>query len=60
VAIGGRTLYLHSTQVISGVLLIVLGVLLFSGQMTAFSEQLATSPLTELGLSIERWVDGLW
>ncbi|MBX3070596.1 MAG: cytochrome c biogenesis protein CcdA [Thermomicrobiales bacterium] len=60
VAVGGRTLYLHSTQVISGVLLIVLGVLLFSGQMTAFSEQLATSPLTELGLSIERWVDGLW
>ncbi len=56
----GRTLFLHSTQVISGLLLIVLGVMLFSGQMTALSESLASSPLTELGLSIERRIDALW
>ncbi|MGE3798135.1 MAG: cytochrome c biogenesis CcdA family protein [Thermomicrobiales bacterium] len=56
----GRDWYFHSTQVVSGVLLMLLGALLFSGQMTTLSENLASSPLTELGLSIERWIDGLW
>ncbi|MEZ4498704.1 MAG: cytochrome c biogenesis CcdA family protein [Thermomicrobiales bacterium] len=56
----GRSVYLHSTQVISGLLLVLLGFLLLSGQMTALSQQLATSPLTELGLSIERWINDLW
>jgi cytochrome c-type biogenesis protein len=57
--IGGRVLYLHSTSVISGILLIGLGVLLMTGQMAALSQQLASSPLTELGLKVEGWIDGL-
>jgi cytochrome c-type biogenesis protein len=57
--VAGRTLYLHSTAVISGALLILLGVLLATGQMTALSEQMVDSPLTEFDLRIERWVDDL-
>lgn len=59
VRVFGHTLYLHSTGVVSGVLLIGLGILLASGQMTAISEWLVASPLTELDLRIERWVDDL-
>lgn len=55
----GRTLYLHSTQVISGLLLIVLGILLLTGQMTAMSEQLASSRLAQVGVDIEAWIDRL-
>jgi cytochrome c-type biogenesis protein len=60
VRVAGRTLYLHSTSVISGLLLILLGLLLFSGQMTVLSERLASSPLTELGLEIEQRIDALF
>ncbi len=60
ISLGGRILYLHSTSVISGLLLIALGIMLLTGQMTALSERLATSPLTELGLRIERWIDGIF
>ena len=55
-----KTLYLHSTSVISGVLLILLGVLLISGEMARMSEQLASSPLTRLGLEIEDWVNSVF
>lgn len=53
----GRTLYLHSTAVISGVLLIGLGILLATGTMTAISQQLVSSPLTEFDLRLEHWID---
>ncbi len=60
VTLFGKTFYFHSTSVISGILLILLGFLLLSGQMTALSEQLASSPLTELGLRIEEWLNSLF
>jgi cytochrome c-type biogenesis protein len=56
----GHELYLHSTSVIRGVLLKALGLLLLTGQMTAISESLATSPLAELGLEIEERINDLW
>ena len=56
----GHTFYFHSTSVISGLLLILLGILLMSGQMTALSQQLASSPLTELGIRIEEWLNSLF
>lgn len=57
--IAGRTIYLHSTELISGALLIALGLLLATGQLTTISEQLVSSPLTEFDLKIERWIDDL-
>jgi cytochrome c-type biogenesis protein len=59
VNVAGRTLYLHSTGVISGILLIGLGLLLMTGQLTEISRQLVSSPLTEFDLRIERWMDDL-
>lgn len=57
--LAGRALYLHSTAVISGVLLIALGILLATGQMAAISERMLSSSITEFGLEVERWIDGL-
>jgi cytochrome c-type biogenesis protein len=56
--LSGRTLYLHSTSMVSGLLLIALGLLLATGQMTIISERLAASPLAELGVRLEEWLNG--
>ena len=58
--VGNVTLFAHSTSLISGVLLISLGVLLLTGQMTALSAWLAQSPLATLGLRLEEWLDRMW
>ncbi len=60
VRVGPVTLFAHSTSVISGVMLIALGVLLLTGQMTALSAWLAQSPLATLGLRLEEWLDKMW
>jgi cytochrome c-type biogenesis protein len=57
-SIGGKTLFLHSTAMISGLLLIGLGVLLATGQMTMLSQELAGSRLAQLGVEIEGWIPG--
>ena len=44
----GRELYLHSTSVISGVLLIIMGVLLLSGNLTAITRAAANYTSTYL------------
>ena len=59
VEVAGRVLYLHSTAVISGLLLIGLGLLLATGQMTVISQKLVSSPLTAFDLRIERWIDDI-
>jgi cytochrome c-type biogenesis protein len=41
VKVFGRELYLHSTSVISGLLLIFMGALLFSGKMTVITQMTA-------------------
>ncbi|HEU4325276.1 MAG TPA: cytochrome c biogenesis protein CcdA [Roseiflexaceae bacterium] len=50
--LGGTTLYLHTTSIASGVLLIVVGVLLATGQLTTLSRGAAQLPLNQ-------WVLGL-
>ncbi|HYF62465.1 MAG TPA: cytochrome c biogenesis CcdA family protein [Herpetosiphonaceae bacterium] len=39
IKLGSRTILLHSTNVLSGLLLIVVGVLLFSGKLSAFNNE---------------------
>ena len=51
--IGFTTLHLHTTSVISGVLMIAMGVLLATGQMTELSRWAAQSPLSRLALDLE-------
>ncbi|MER3439054.1 MAG: cytochrome c biogenesis protein CcdA, partial [Chloroflexota bacterium] len=58
--LGRISVVAHSTSVISGVMLIALGVLLLTGQMTALSAWLAQSPLTDVGLAIEQRLDRIW
>lgn len=59
VSVLGKELYLHSTAIVSGLLLIGLGILLATGTMTTISQQLVSSPLTEFDLRLERWIDDI-
>lgn len=56
VKIAGHTLYLHTTSIISGVLLLVVGWLLATGQLYLFTQRMATGSASGLGLSIEDWL----
>lgn len=53
VALGRTTLHLHTTSVISGVLLIAMGVLLATGQLTALSQWSVQTPVTQWVLDLE-------
>lgn len=53
VNLGFTTLHLHSTSIISGVLLIAMGTLLASGQFNIFSQWAVRTPLTQWVLSLD-------
>lgn len=52
-SLGTRTMYLHTTSIISGVLLIAMGILLASGQLATLSAWAIQSPITRWILDIE-------
>jgi cytochrome c-type biogenesis protein len=54
--IGSHSLLLHSTSAISGLLLIVVGLLLATGQMTVLGAQLAGSDLAQWAVGLEDWL----
>ncbi|CAN5607338.1 cytochrome c biogenesis CcdA family protein [soil metagenome] len=58
VSVFGRTLQLHTISILSGVLLIGLGILLFTGEMTRISQELAGSRLAQFSVKIEGWLPG--
>jgi cytochrome c-type biogenesis protein len=58
--LGFTTLYLHTTSVISGVLLIVVGALLASGQLTWLSQWSQTTPLGQWAVGLEEAIDRLF
>ena len=58
VRLGDRQLFLHTTAMLSGLVLIGLGILLATGQMTALGQELAGSRLAQLGVEIEGWLPG--
>lgn len=51
--LGQHTLYLHTTSVASGLLLIAIGLLLATGQLSIFSQWALRSPLTQWVLNLE-------
>lgn len=59
-SLGGRSVALHSTALVSGVLLIALGVLLATGMMTEMSTWLASSPVALWGVEVEERVRSLF
>lgn len=53
----GRTLYLHTTSMLSGALLIVMGALLATGQLSRLSEWTQQTPLAQWVLELEQALD---
>jgi cytochrome c-type biogenesis protein len=56
----GRTLYLHTTSILSGLLLILVGYLLASGNLAFFSQQASATRLGEWALEIEQWISRIF
>ena len=54
--IAGRELHLHTTSVISGLLLVLVGYLLASGQLFVFSTWASGTPMGRWALEIETWL----
>ena len=55
--LGFTTLYLHSTSVASGILLIIIGILLATGQLSAINAWAQATPLGEWAVELESWLD---
>jgi cytochrome c-type biogenesis protein len=60
VRLGPWTLYLHTTSILSGVLLIAMGWLLASGQLTVITNAATGNPLSQWVLEIEEAMQGLF
>lgn len=59
VNIGGKEILLHTTSMMSGALLILMGILLASGNLAALSEWSQQTSLAQLTLSLEIWLSNL-
>lgn len=58
--IGGRTLQLHTTSMLSGAMLILVGALLATGQLTWFTQRMASGIGAQIALAIESWLAGIF
>ena len=58
--LGFTTLYLHTTSIASGVLLVIIGVLLATGQLTALSEWSQQTRMGEWAVNLEQWIEQLF
>ena len=59
-SVAGSTLHLHSTSLISGAMLVAVGELLASGQLTWVTQQMATGSAARYALAIEQWLANLF
>ena len=60
VAVGGWTLHLHTTSLISGVLLIAVGAMLATGQLTWLTRQWAGGVGGQIAWSLESWLSNIF
>ncbi len=58
--LGFTTLHLHTTSIASGVLLVLVGILLASGQLTLLSQWSQTTRMGEWAVSLEQWIENLF
>lgn len=58
--LGFTTLHLHTTSIASGLLLIVMGILLATGQLTALTAWSQQTPLARWGVGLERSLEQLF
>jgi cytochrome c-type biogenesis protein len=59
-SIGGRSLHLHSTSILSGLMLIAMGALLATGQITAITAWSQRTPLADWAISLETWLEQIF
>jgi cytochrome c-type biogenesis protein len=57
--IAGREVFLHTTSMASGILLILMGALLASGNLSTISEYTQQTGLAQYVLSLEQWLNSL-
>lgn len=60
VSLFGKSLFLHSTSLISGLLMVIMGVLLATGQLEALSRISNSSGLAQWWVELESWVSRLF
>lgn len=53
VKLGNQSIHLHSTSVLSGLLMVIMGYLLASGQLELISQSVTSSPLTQWWVDLE-------
>lgn len=58
--LGFTTLHLHTTSIASGLMLIVMGVLLATGQLTAITAWSQRTPLAQWAVGLETWLEQLF
>jgi cytochrome c-type biogenesis protein len=58
--LGFTTLHLHSTSVASGLLLIVMGVMLATGQMSALTAWMQRTPFAQWAVGLEQWLENMF
>jgi cytochrome c-type biogenesis protein len=58
--LGVTTLHLHSTQIISGLMICAVGVLLANGQLAWFTQQASTGSAARISLALEQWLATLF
>lgn len=58
--LGVTTLYLHSTSILSGLLLILVGTLLATGQLTVLSQWSQSTPLGQWAVSLEQGIQRMF
>lgn len=60
VRLGQRTLHLHTTQIISGLMICVIGILLANGQLAWFTQQASTGTAARISLGLEQWLASIF
>lgn len=60
VDLGFTTLHLHTTSIVSGLLLILMGLLLATGQLTALSQWSQTTPLAQWATGLEQAIERIF
>jgi cytochrome c-type biogenesis protein len=60
VNLGFTTLHLHTTSIASGALLVVVGILLATGQLTLLSQWSQQTRMGEWAVSIEQGIENLF
>ncbi len=58
--LGATTLYLHTTSIASGLLMVAMGLLLATGQLTLISQRFGKLPFTQWWVSLESQVSRLF